>query len=263
MAAVLETRGLTVDFGGLRALDGVDISVPRGGLVGLIGSNGAGKTTFIDAVTGFVPASGSVLLDGEELGRRAPHQRARRGLVRTWQATELFDDLTVAENLQVAAERHRVVHLFGDLLRPRPRAGGAEAERALELLGIEHLAERMPGELSHGQRKLAGVARSLATEPRLLCLDEPAAGLDPAECRQLGERLRRVVESGVTILLVDHDMGLVLSLCDEVHVVEFGRLIAHGTPAEIRADEKVIASYLGTRSSSGSGGDPKKEEGVR
>jgi branched-chain amino acid transport system ATP-binding protein len=248
MAALLEARELTVDFGGLRALDHLDLSVERGRLVGLIGANGAGKTTFIDAVTGFVPARGEVLLDGEDLSARPPHQRTRRGLGRTWQSIELFDDLTVAENLQVAAERHRLAHLFGDLLRPRRRPLGEEAGRALTLLGIEHLAERMPGELSQGERKIAGVARALATGARLLCMDEPAAGLDEGESRELSERLRAIVSSGVAVLLVDHDMGLVLDVCEEVYVLEFGRLIAHGTPAEVRADERVIASYLGVGS---------------
>jgi branched-chain amino acid transport system ATP-binding protein len=245
MAALLETRELTVAFGGVRALDGVDVRVERGRLVGLIGANGAGKTTFIDAVTGFVPARGRVLLDCEPLDGRAPHQRARRGLARTWQSIDLFDDLSVAENLQVAAERHHLAHLFGDLVRPRRRPARTDALDALRQLGIAHLAERMPSALSQGERKLAGVARALAGRPRVLCMDEPAAGLDAAEGRELGGRLREIVAAGVTILLVDHDMGLVLSVCDEVYVIEFGRVIAHGTPAEIRRDQRVIASYLG------------------
>lgn len=245
MATLLETRGLTVDFGGLRALDAVALRVEAGSLVGLIGANGAGKTTFIDAVTGFVPADGAVLFDGEDLGGKPPHLRARRGLARTWQSIELFDDLSVAENLQVAGERHRLAHLFGDLVRPFRHGLDEQALEVLVTLGIERLAERMPRELSHGERKLVGIARSLAAGPRLLCMDEPGAGLDTVESDELAERLRGLVAGGLAMLLVDHDMGLVLSVCDEVYVIEFGRVIAHGTPAEVRANEQVIASYLG------------------
>jgi branched-chain amino acid transport system ATP-binding protein len=247
MAAVLETTGLSVSFGGLRAVDGVELDVEPGQIVGLIGPNGAGKTTFVDALTGFVPASGLIRFDGRDITRLPANRRAHRGLTRTWQSLELFDDLTVAENLQVAAERASVAHVVADLFRPhRPRESQA-VDDALQRLDLTGVADRLPTELSQGQRKLVGVARALASRPKLVCMDEPAAGLDTSESEALGRRLRGMVDGGVTILLIDHDMGLVLSVCDYVYVLEFGRLIARGTPAEIRGNDLVLAAYLGEK----------------
>jgi branched-chain amino acid transport system ATP-binding protein len=227
MRARLEVRGLAVRFGGVRAVDAVDLEVGQGQLVGLIGPNGAGKTTLIDALTGFVPATGTVRFAGRDLSGLAPHRRARAGLVRTWQSLELFDDLTVEENLSVAA------------------ADRSAVSAALEVVDLAAEADRLPTELSQGQRKLVGVARALAARPALLCLDEPAAGLDSSESLELGERLRAIVATGVSILLVDHDMGLVLSVSDHLYVLEFGRVIAEGPPAEVRVNERVVAAYLG------------------
>lgn len=242
---MLTVGGLTVTFEGVRAVDDVSFRVPRGGLVGLIGPNGAGKTTTIDALTGFVPHRGRVELDGEDLSDRPPHERARRGLARTWQAVDLFDDLTVEENCRVAAERSSLWSLGRDLLAPR-RAGSADVVAwALEVLGLTGVAARRPPELSLGQRKLVGVARALAARPRLVLLDEPAAGLDSVESARFGEVLRAVVGTGTAVLLVDHDMGLVLGICDEVIVLDYGRVIAVGRPDEIRADGRVLDAYLG------------------
>jgi branched-chain amino acid transport system ATP-binding protein len=220
--SLLQVRDLRVSFGVVRAVDGVSFEVARGALHGLIGPNGAGKTTTIDALTGFVAHQGRVVFDGVDLGGLAPHDRARAGLVRTFQSLELFDDLTVRENCMVA---------------------GSDA--ALDALGITALADRVPRELSLGQRKLVVLARALAGEPRLLVLDEPAAGLDSTESAALGERLLTIATGGVTILLVDHDMGLVLGVCDEVTVLDFGRVLASGSAAAIRADARVIDAYLG------------------
>jgi branched-chain amino acid transport system ATP-binding protein len=222
----LNAQQVSVSFGGVRALVDVDLEVAEGRLVGLIGPNGAGKTTFIDAITGFVRARGRVELDGRDLSRLAPHERARSGLTRTWQATELFDDLTVGENVAVAAARP------------------ADADRALA--GLEAIADRLPAQLSQGERKLVGVARALAAAPRVVCLDEPAAGLDSAESDQLGRRLRQVVDAGTGMLLVDHDMSLVLSVCDWIVVLEFGEVIATGTPEQVRRDRRVVEAYLGS-----------------
>jgi branched-chain amino acid transport system permease protein len=222
---VLAVRGLSVAFGGVHALEKVDLEVREGELVGLIGPNGAGKTTLIDAVTGFVRFTGHVELDGQDLGRLSAYQRANLGLARTWQNTDLFDDLEVGENVAVAS--------------------GSASEQALELVDLDWAAGAMPDQLPEGTRKLVGVARALAGQPRLLCLDEPAAGLDARESEELGRTLRELADRGQSTLLIDHDMGLVLSICDRVVVLEFGRVIADGPPESVRRDERVIAAYLG------------------
>ena len=223
MTVALRAEGVSVSFGGVQALVNVGLEVPEGTMVGLIGPNGAGKTTFIDAITGFVRSSGRVELHGRELSRLTPHERARSGLARTWQATELFDDLTVAENLAVASESPSVWGTLREILWRSP-PGEAAAHEALTLVGLDDVADRLPDELSQGERKLVGVARALAGSPRVVCFDEPAAGLDTTESEQLGRQLRRVVDQGTAVLLVDHDMGLVLSVCDHIVVLEFGEV---------------------------------------
>jgi len=245
MTALLETHGLTISFGGVRAVDDLDLRIERGQLVGVIGPNGAGKTTAIDGITGFVPTTGRITFDGETISGLPAHRRARAGLGRTWQSLELFDDLTVAENLMVAAESPSWRDVLLDLAWPRRRRDHTAVEHALVTLGIADLRNHMPNEISQGQRKLVGVARALAASPKLICMDEPAAGLDTEESIQLGARLRQIVDTGVTILLVDHDMGLVLNVCDYIYVIEFGRLIAAGTAAEVSRDPHVIEAYLG------------------
>ena len=233
---VLEVEHLTVYYGGVVAVDEVSLSVTSGRLVALIGPNGAGKTTTLDAITGFVRSAGDVRLAGRSIGALAPHRRTRLGLARTWQSVELFGDLTVAENVEAA------------LRDPDP---GAAVQRALARVGVDHLGGRLPGELSNGEQKLVGVARALASDPLVLCMDEPAAGLDDAESAALGRTLRSLADDGTAILLVDHDMAMVLDQCDDVYVLEFGRVIAQGTPAEIRSDDKVVAAYLGSRQVAG------------
>ena len=245
MSVVLAATGVSVTFGGLHALADADIEVSDGQLVGLIGPNGAGKTTFIDAISGFVPYRGQVSLDGRSLEGLPAHERARRGLARTWQSIELFDDLTVRENLSVASYRPSTWMTVKEVLS-RPVATTSAADEALTLLGLEDRVNEMPSELTQGQRKLVGVARALAAQPRLLCLDEPAAGLDSRESEELGRRLREVASAGQATLLVDHDMGLVLSISDYVVVLEFGRVIAHGPPDVVRREHKVIEAYLGS-----------------
>jgi branched-chain amino acid transport system ATP-binding protein len=248
VSRVLAASGISVSFGGLRALDAVALEVSDGQLVGLIGPNGAGKTTFIDAISGFVPYEGTVALDGRRVDGLPAHERARHGLARTWQSIELFDDLTVRENLAVASYRPSTWATVKEVLS-RPAGSTKSVDEAIELLGLTSRLEDMPSELSQGQRKLVGVARALAAQPRLLCLDEPAAGLDARESEELGLRLRELATAGQAMLLVDHDMGLVLSVSDYVVVLEFGKVIAHGPPDLVRRDKKVVEAYLGSAAS--------------
>jgi branched-chain amino acid transport system ATP-binding protein len=248
VSAVLRTTGVSVSFGGVRAVVGVDLEVGEGQLVGLIGPNGAGKTTFIDAITGFVRSSGSIELDGKPLAGLPPHARSRLGLARTWQSIDLFDDLSVRENLRVAGHQPSLWRMLRESVSA-PGGEDADTGPVLDLLGLGPVADELPGELSQGQRKLVGIARALVSRPRLVCLDEPAAGLDTSESAELGRRLRRLADDGQTMLLVDHDMGLVLGICDEVVVLEFGRVIARGEPDLVRRDERVIAAYLGSAAS--------------
>jgi branched-chain amino acid transport system ATP-binding protein len=240
----LSARSLTVTYSGVRAVDGVSLDLEAGSLAGLIGPNGAGKTSLVDALSGFIPYEGSVALGDAPLDGLPPHERARRGLVRSFQSVELIDDLDVRGNLLVAADRVSVWGALRDLVVPRSPAAG-RLDRAVDVAGVGHLLDRRTDELSEGERKLVGLCRALVADPGVLLLDEPAAGLDTGESRRLGDRLLAVVEAGTAVLLIDHDMDLVLDVCDVVHVVDGGRQIASGTPAEIRNDDRVIAAYLG------------------
>lgn len=245
MTTLLDARGVTVRFGGVTANAAVDVSIAEGELVGVIGPNGAGKTTFIDAITGFVTASGTVHLGASDISELTAVERARAGLIRTWQSVELFDDLDVADNLAVADRRPRRF----DVLRGLVGMGrGRDRDRitaVLERVGLSGAGEMFPAQLSHGQRKLVGMARALIADPAVLCLDEPAAGLDEHESASLGVCLRALANAGSTMLLVDHDMRLVLGVCDRIYVMDTGRVIASGSPAEVRSDPLVLAAYLG------------------
>ncbi|WGY00384.1 ATP-binding cassette domain-containing protein [Nocardioides sp. QY071] len=242
---VLDARDVKVVYGGLVAVDGVHLSVRAGEIVGLIGPNGAGKTSFVDAITGFTPAQGTVTLRDADVAGLSPHARARRGLVRTWQAGELFNDLSVESNVRVADDiGNDLLKLGRDFFRPNgPTSDSVRA--SIELMGLQDVAARTPAELPLGRQKALGVARALALQPAALLLDEPAAGLDSVESLAFGEQVRDIAASGVGCLLIDHDMHLVMGVCDRIYVVEFGQLIAEGTPEEVRRDPRVIASYLG------------------
>lgn len=241
---LLEVGSLNVKFGTVLAVADVDLSVEAGQLVGLIGANGAGKTTMLDALTGFVAATGSARFDGTELLGMPAHKRTTLGLARTWQTVELFDDLTVYENLCVASSGSLRAVVRSTLSR-RSQKSRTEMTDLLKTLELDDVLERYPEQLSEGERKLVGLARSLMASPKLLLADEPAAGLDSAQSLRLGRRLRALVDDGLTLLLVDHDMGLVLSVCDLIYVLDHGQLIASGAPAEIRANPQVLAAYLG------------------
>lgn len=233
-AAALRIEHLTVRYGGVVAVNDVSLRVGSGTIIGLIGPNGAGKTSVIDAVTGFAPATGTVELGGRRVDGLAPHARVRAGLGRTFQSLELYDDLSVEENVSVAA------------LGGRQADRRAAVARALASVGISALRERPAGQLSQGERQLVSIARACVAEPAVLLLDEPAAGLDSDESIWLGERIRAMSTSGAALLLVDHDVNLVLGVCDHVYVLDFGVIIAEGPPDEIRADRTVADAYLGT-----------------
>jgi branched-subunit amino acid ABC-type transport system permease component/ABC-type branched-subunit amino acid transport system ATPase component len=244
----LQVRDLVVTFRAARAVDGVSLAVEPGRITGLIGANGAGKTTLIDAVTGFVrPASGAVLLGGADLTRRSPRVRARAGIGRCFQTVELFGDMSVREHLLVAAEPIRLAAWVGALVRPGRDELAPEIAALATALGLDDDLDRQPHELPHGRRRLVGVARALAARPSVLLLDEPAAGLDAVETRELGDLLRRVArDQGVGILVVEHDVGLVLDVSDTVVAIDFGRTIYSGPPTGVLGDEVVRAAYLGS-----------------
>ncbi|MCW0213219.1 MAG: ABC transporter ATP-binding protein [Pseudonocardia sp.] len=253
--AGLETRSLTVRYGGLVANSDVSITVRPGEVVGLIGPNGAGKTTFVDAVTGFTQCEGEILLNGTPIQELPPHERRASGLSRTWQSGELFGNLSVAENLLVAARKGGWRTLARDLFgRRKADAGRDLVENALAVVGLEGVTDTLARDLTLGQQKLVGVARALAGGSEVLLLDEPAAGLDSMESQAFASRVRAIAQGGENgagdgdgpgILLIDHDMSLVLSVCDVVNVLEFGKHIFSGTPAEARTDPTVVAAYLG------------------
>jgi branched-chain amino acid transport system ATP-binding protein len=231
----LEVSEVTVTFGGKRALDGVAIAAEPGHVTGLIGPNGAGKSTLFDVICGLrKPVAGRIRLDGRDVTRLGPARRARCGMARTFQRLELFGRLSVRENLLVAAE-----------LGPERRRAERAVTQLLARLDLAELADRPADELSTGTGRLVEVGRALAVKPRFLLLDEPAAGQDAEETRRFAALLRALAGEGTTVILVEHDMSLVMSVCDQVHVLDLGKIISSGPPDVVRRDQTVLAAYLG------------------
>jgi branched-chain amino acid transport system ATP-binding protein len=249
--ALLEVDNATLRFGGLTALDQVSFDIKEGEILGLIGPNGAGKTTCFNAMTGvYQLTSGQIRFDGQSLAKIKRHKITKLGMARTFQNIRLFKAMTVLENVMVGADAHSKVGFWEALLRlPRhrrtERASLARARALLDLVGIKARHDELASNLSYGDQRRLEIARAMATNPKLLCLDEPAAGFNPAEKQRLMELIRKVRDQGVTVLLIEHDMRLVMGVTDRIVVLEFGRKIAEGTPAEIRDNPAVIAAYLG------------------
>jgi ABC-type branched-subunit amino acid transport system ATPase component len=243
---LLEVRELSVSFAKVRAVRNVDLDVAAGEVVGIIGPNGAGKTTLIDAICGFVRSTGAITLEGAgRLDHLPAYKRARAGVARTWQSIELFDDLTVLDNVRIPRERLSVASFVTNLLVGRRSAPPKDALAFLDRLGIASFAERPASDLTPGQAKLAGMARAMASGAKIIFMDEPSAGLDSYETRPLGKQIRELADSGIAVVLVEHDMDLLFSVCDRVQVMATGQTLATGTVDEVRRNPAVIEAYLG------------------
>src|SRR3954451_22214317 len=240
--AQLDVDGVIVRFGGNVAVDNVSLHAAEGRITGLIGPNGAGKTTLFNVITGLLqPNSGKVAIDGKDITKLPPYKRARRGIARTFQRLELFSVLTVRENIAVAAETRR------GWAHDRKRSTATIVEEIIGRIGLGDCADERVDSLPTGQARLVELGRSLASQPRVLLLDEPASGQTEGETERFATLLRELCDEGITVVLVEHDVQLVMAVCDAICVLDFGAIIATGTPNEIRTNEAVLAAYLGTK----------------
>jgi len=243
----LSVRHVTRAFGGLVAVSDFSLELRVGELIGLIGPNGAGKTTLLDVITGFTrQQTGVVVLDGVDVSRWTPERRARTGIARSWQSVELFEELTVRDNLRVAEDTRGRLRYLRDLVVPDRRSLSPFAESVVDDLGLRAVIDQRPATLPHGVIKLVGIARTIIASPAVILLDEPAAGLDDKERRELAALIRQMADRhGIGVVVIEHDMALILNTCDRIVVLDFGRMIADDTPSAVRTNDRVVKAYLG------------------
>ena len=250
--SVLTVKNLSIAFGGLKAVENFEIEIDEGRLMGLIGPNGAGKTTVFNMLTGvYQPTAGSIELCGRNIVGKKPYQISRMGVARTFQNIRLFKDVSVLDNVKIAMSQNMHYSVAAGMLRlpsywKEEKAADDKARELLRIFGMEHLADNLAGNLPYGQQRKLEIARALATGPKMLLLDEPAAGMNPTETQTLMETIAQIRKTfSIAILLIEHDMSLVMGICEHIVCIDYGKVIATGTAAEIAGNSKVIAAYLG------------------
>jgi len=252
MSVILEVNNLSIQFGGLKAVENFQIEIGDNDLIGLIGPNGAGKTTVFNLLTGvYHPTNGEIIIDGNLITSKKPYQIARTGIARTFQNIRLFKDMSVIDNVKIAFHKNMKCSLFSSILRlpsywKEEKKITEKAYEMLKIFGLEDLADQIADNLPYGQQRKLEIARALATSPKVLLLDEPAAGMNPTETQDLMNTIKFIREKfNISILLIEHDMSLVMGICEHIIVLDYGNIIATGTPAEVASNKRVISAYLG------------------